>query len=202
MKETETPTLAEVIQGILDRRKGEGRYQTIENLKAAAQILNFLTSNKIKDMAGLQEKVKSMYVQLDDVRAKLKPVERRLDTLNEHLKQAEILKKHKPIYTQYQQIQKPRKRQKFEAEHRAEIAVYESAERYFDERMNGRTALPVKAWREERDRLLGKRDMLYRDYHSLKDETHEVDMIRRSVEYIIREDARRTRPPRDRGMER
>ena len=201
-KDAEPPTLAEVIQSILDRRKQEGHRQTIENLKAAAQILNFLTSNGIKDMPGLEEKVKSMYRQLDDVRVELKPVERRLHVLDEHLKQAAILTKHKSIYTQYQQITKPRKQKKFEEEHQAEIALYKSAKCYFDEHMNGRTTLPIKAWQEEREKLIGQKNALYRDYYSLKDETHEVDIIRRSVEYIIREDARRTRPPRDRGMER
>jgi DNA repair exonuclease SbcCD ATPase subunit len=202
MKEPEPPTLAEVVQGILDRRKGEGRRQTIDNLKAAAKTLNFLTENGIKNMSGLQEKVKSMYDRLDDVRAKLKPVERRLDTLDEHLKQAAVLAKHKPIYTQYQELQRPRKRNKFREEHWAEIALYESAKRYFDERMNGRATLPVKAWKDEREKLIDERNTLYQDYDLLKDETREVDLIKYSVEYLIREDVRRTRLPWDRGMER
>ena len=44
------PTLADVIENILSRRSGG-----ISNLKSAANMLNFLTSNNIQDMAGLDK---------------------------------------------------------------------------------------------------------------------------------------------------
>ena len=44
-------------------------------------MLNFLTANGIEDMAGLDEKFKSMIGAQMDIREKLKPVERRMDTL-------------------------------------------------------------------------------------------------------------------------
>ena len=68
--------------------------------------------------------------------------------------------------------------------------------------MNGRTTLPIKAWKAERDKLFVEKNALYQDYYSLKNETHEVDIIRRSVEYILREDERRARLPGEREIER
>ena len=53
---TEPPTLADYIQGILSRRAREGKSQvsqSIYNLKDAAKMLNFLQANNIMDMAGL-----------------------------------------------------------------------------------------------------------------------------------------------------
>ena len=67
------PTLADVIENILSRRSGG-----IGNLKSAANVLNFLTSNNIQDMAGLDEKFKSMIGEQLAIGNKLKPIERRL----------------------------------------------------------------------------------------------------------------------------
>ena len=85
---TEPPTLADLIQGILLRREQSGqfsRYQTIGNLKAAANILVFLQENKIFDVAGFNKKITAMIGRQFDIRDKLKPVERRLKILDERI---------------------------------------------------------------------------------------------------------------------
>ena len=58
---TEPPTLADYIQGILSRKAQAGKSgysQSLYNLKDAANMLNFLQANGICDMAGLDEKFK------------------------------------------------------------------------------------------------------------------------------------------------
>ncbi len=95
---TEPPTLADYIQGILSRRAREGKSQvsqSIYNLKDAAKMLNFLQANNIMDMAGLDEKFKSMIGEQLDIQHKLKPIDRRLGTLKKHIEQAEIYFKYK-----------------------------------------------------------------------------------------------------------
>jgi len=60
---TELPTLADYIQGILSRKAqaGKSQYsQSLYNLKDTAKMLNFLQANNIMDMLGLDEKFKSM----------------------------------------------------------------------------------------------------------------------------------------------
>ena len=47
-------------------------------------MLNFLQANSIMDMAGLDEKFKSMIGEQLDIQSKLKPVERRIATLKKH----------------------------------------------------------------------------------------------------------------------
>ena len=77
-------TLADYIQGILSRKAQAGKpgySQSLYNLKDAAKMLNFLQANSITDMAGLDEKFKSMIGEQLDIQGKLKPVERRLATL-------------------------------------------------------------------------------------------------------------------------
>ena len=78
------------------------------NLKDAANMPNFLTANGIGDMAGPHEKFKSMIGERLDIQGKLKPVERRMNTLKKHIGQADIYFKYKgkkPL-TETEQIRK------------------------------------------------------------------------------------------------
>ncbi len=90
---------------------------------------------------------------------KLKPIDRRLKTLDEHIQNAEMYLRHRDIYKQYRQ-QKPRKQEAFYEAHRTDLTHYEAAERYLHGVMNGKTALPIKAWKAERDKLQAERDKL------------------------------------------
>ena len=51
-------------------------------------MLMFLQTNDIKDMAGLEEKVMEMYGEQRSISEKLKPIDRRLKTLDEHISNA------------------------------------------------------------------------------------------------------------------
>jgi len=67
--------------------------------------------------------------------------------------------------------------------------------------MNGKTTLPTKAWRAERDKLTAERNRLNGEYVSLKDEVKEVEQIRKNVDTIMREETQRTQPKRTHDME-
>ena len=186
---TAPPTLADVIQGILSRREQTGksdRYQSIGNLKAAAKMLNFLQENQTMDMAGLGEKVKDMYGRQFDIRGELKPVERRLKVLDEHIKQADIYRKHKGT----------------KAKNESKNILFAAAKKYITDHLNGHGKIPYNTWKAEHAKLTAERNRLNQEYISLKDEVKEVEQIRRSVYDIMHEEMRKTQPARTRGMER
>ena len=58
-------------------------------------MLNFLQQNQIQDMAGLDEKFKSMIGEQLDIQGKMKPASRRLTTLKKHMEQSDIYFKYK-----------------------------------------------------------------------------------------------------------
>ena len=96
-KNTAPPTLADYIQSILTRKAQAGKSgysQSLYNLKDAANMLNFLTANGIEDMAGLDEKFKSMIGEQLHIQGKLKPVEWRMNTLKKHIEQSDIYFKY------------------------------------------------------------------------------------------------------------
>jgi hypothetical protein len=179
------PTLSDVLADILKGGEDKTRYAKIRDLKAAAQVLNYLQENNIATLPQLQERVSGFYGRLSDVRERLKPVERRLKTLDEHIKQAGVIAKHGALYKRYK-AQKPKNREAFCEAHRAEITLYETATRYMKEHLNGRTTIPLKAWQAEHVRLTAEKSALSADYRTLKDEIREVETIRRHAEDMER----------------
>ena len=226
---TAQPTLADYIGDILSRKAQAGkssRSQSLYNLKDASNMLNFLTVNKIMDVAGLDEKFKSIIGEQFDIRDKLKPIDRRLKTLDEHIKHSGNYKAYRgkkvqydKLYAQYKIIKKEkgfgaeRKAQKalntaneYYENNRPQITLYESAERHLkgvlQERFDPKRLPPVAKWTAERDTLTAERSGLNRQYSKLKDEVKEAEQIRKSVHSILRQEQRNEQTiAKKRGME-
>jgi ATP-dependent exoDNAse (exonuclease V) alpha subunit len=170
----EQPTLSDVISDIL-KRQGQS---SISRLKTASQMLVFLHNNQINDIAGLEEKVKSMYSRNARLRDRLKPIERRIKTLDEHIKQAEIYRKLKSkVRTESEEI------------------LFAAADRYLKGALNGHK-LNIKVWKKERESLATEKDVLYQEYTLLKKETREIETIKRSIENILHDNHAKPQPKR------
>ena len=115
-----------------------------------------------------------------DIRDELKPLDRRLTTLKKHMEKADIYLKYKgkKALTESEQI------------------LFTAANTYLKGVMNGKTTLPMKAWKKEYDDLTAKRQILNRRYVALKDEVKEAEQIRKNVYNLMCEENRRTRPIR------
>jgi hypothetical protein len=200
---TEPPTLADVISNILTHREQAGqrsRYGSIYNLKAAADMLNFLTANKIMDMAGLDKKLQGMIGEQFRIRDELKPIERRLKTLDKHIEQVGYYQEFTKIYKLYKH-EKPKNQAAFYESHRRELTLYEAAERYLKDHLNGRDKIPLPTWKGEREKLTADKKRLNSAYNYLKTDTAKVEKIRSNVYDIMRAEQRERQPQRARGME-
>jgi len=71
-----------------------------------------------------------------------------------------------------------------------------------DADIEGKTSIPLKAWKAERDKLNGEKKELTRQYYALKDEVKEVEQIRRNVYSILMEENGREHPTRKHEHER
>jgi len=177
------PTLISVIQSILDGGGQSDRYTRIPE-KTAARVLSFLRMNNISTLPGLRKKLYEMQNQLDDVRGSMKYIERRLNTLDEHIRQGGIYLKHRELYAEYQRLI-PRKQSKFYEEHHAELMVFEATKRYLDAHLNGHE-LPLEAWKEERVKLMAERGEFSREYAALKEQVLDVESVQWTAERIMR----------------
>jgi hypothetical protein len=221
--ENAPPTFTEIIESMLQKRQGQGRYKQITDLKLAANTLNFIRDNDIQDIDDFRDKVGKFYSRQTGINDKLKKVERRIKTLDEHIKQAGIYKqyggfkvKYDKLCVEYKALEKAsgfgakRKAQKaldvanayYEA-HRAELTLHAAAVRYFQELQRGHDHLPnPSTWEDERAKLEGEKKSLYQQYYTLKDEVKQVEIIRRHVEDMIREESREREPrQRSQGLE-
>ena len=98
--------------------------------------------------------------------------------------------------------QPPKKQEAFYEAYRMELTHYEAAGRYLDGVMNGRTGIPLKAWKAERDKLTAERKELSRRYLALKDEVKEAEQIRKGVYSILREENRKEQPAHKQDLDR
>jgi hypothetical protein len=89
-KNSKPPTLADVITNILNKRG-------LHHLQAAAKVLVFLQNNGVQDVAGLENMVQSMYGKINSLREDLTPINRRIKTLEEHIRHSGNFKKYRKI---------------------------------------------------------------------------------------------------------
>jgi hypothetical protein len=108
---------------------------------------------------------------------------------------------HREIYRQYRQIRRPKKQAAFREQRYTEIALFESAHRYLEQHLNGNIP-PLDSWKEERAKLLTERAALNGQYHTLKEEVRQAEIVKRNVEWLMRRSAPRKEKNRSRGMER
>jgi uncharacterized protein (DUF2267 family) len=198
---TVPPTLSDVIRGILDRHEQKSYYNQIFGSNTAARVLDYLQENQITDMAGLREKVVKMYDRRFDMGDRLNRIDGRLHMLDEHIRHMGYYLEHGEIYRQYQQIRRPKKQTAFRKQHYTEITLFESAYRYLKQHLNGQTP-QLQSWKEEREKLLTERAALNGQYHTLKEEVREAEIIKRNVERLMRGNEPRKEKDRSRGMER
>ena len=111
------------------------------------------------DLDGLHKFVITMHNKQSEIRDKLKPMERRLKTLDEHIKQANLYREHTPINRIYQQ-QKPKHKEEFFEGNRAALTLYQAAEHYIKANLNGRDKIPLVAWQKEYATLTAERKSL------------------------------------------
>jgi hypothetical protein len=146
----------------------------------------FLQNNGITDMTQLVSKVDKMSDEYYEVSKKIHAVDRRLGALTQHLEQYDNYKQHRDVYVKYKQLD-PKKRDDFHEKHSDEIQLYETAKRYLDGVMNSRKDIPIKAWQAEQAKLTNDRFSLCGNYYQLKDEVQNVEMLRKGVDNLMRE---------------
>ena len=161
-----------------------------------------------------------------DIRDKLKPIDRRLKTLDEHIKQSGAYKgnrkyktQYEKLYAQYEAIEKAggfgaeRKAKKalaavneYYETYRNEIASYENAEKYLwsvlQKHFDPKKSPPISMWQAEIAKLTAERKLIESDYYKLRDEVKDAEQIRKSVYNIMRAEQRETQPRRTRDIDR
>ena len=151
----DTPSMVDVMSRIADGRNLETRWQRLRNLKTQAKTLIFTQSHNITDMAQLVGTIETINEKHKDLADNIRKVERRLDTLSQHITQYETRRANRAIYNEYAGIKNnPKKHEAYYSKHKTEIEAFKDARDYLNAVMNGRTdPPPIKKWRAEQTKL-------------------------------------------------
>ena len=190
----DAPLMSDVLKSIADSQQLASRAKKIANLKALANVVNFLKENNISSIDQLTDKVASMHQQRYDLAGTVKKQERRISTLDKHIEQAELNKRTLPIYRQYISLD-PKKQATFKERYAAEIRQYEESHQYLTAVLNGRTKVPEKEWRAERDQLLRERYELVEQYYELKEDVRNTETLCRHAGKLMTTGEQEQAPP-------
>jgi hypothetical protein len=197
------PTLYNVLSAILNPAEEQSHYKKIADLKLAAKTLVFIQENNICDLPALADKVGEMHGAYTALNTKIKKVNKRVDTLKEHLRQSENHKQYRKIAAQYislsnvadaaekatglfskSKVVKARKVvQDFYRDHEHEIRMFRDAEKYLkavlQSRFDPKKLPPITKWRDELKEKQAEKGELDREYYKLKDEIKHAETLKR-----------------------
>ena len=189
-KETQPPeqNLIEILQELSKPQKINMQYR-IYNPKKLAEQIQYLQDNKIFTIPQLNETVNSVRDEYDNIRIGLKEVESRLKSLTELVKQAEIYRRHRDLYKQYHSLP-GNKADMFRIKNYTEIALYEAAEKYLKENVNGST-VEVGKWKSDIATLTDRKDRLYSEMYKKRDEMKLAESVQKSVDTALKQHTRK-----------
>ena len=156
----------------------------IYNPQKLVQQIQYLQDNKIFTVPQLDETVNSARDEYDNIRITLKEVEGRFKSLAELVKQAEIYRRHRALYKQYHSLS-GNKADMFRIRNYTEIALYEAAEKYLKENVNGST-LEVGKWKADIATLTEQKNKLYSEMYKKRDELKIAESIQKSVDTALK----------------
>ncbi len=173
-------------QAQVNTNKARSRSGKIKALQENAKLLAFLQTNGINSMQELYEKVSAMNSDYYDLRGKIVSAECRIAVLNERLEMVAQYDKYKPVRKKLDGL-KPRKREQYQQEHRAEIASFDAVTQFLKDLKASGEAITPKAWRAEVAKLTAQKDMDYQKMRALQDEIKAVENLRKAADRLARE---------------
>ena len=192
------PSLLIDIQNNIKAQQSVGykHWATIENLKRAAETLNFLTEHGIGSLEDLSERCDGAAAATARVKADLRATEKEMERLTLTMKHAATYRQLRPMYDQYRQS---RDKEKFLRGHEGEIILFEAAAREL-KRLDAVPLPATKRLRAEMDELTARRTALQSEYRKAQREEREYDTLRQNVEALL-EKPREAEPQRQRNHE-
>ena len=173
-------------QAQVNSEKARSRSGRIKALQENAKLLAFLQGNGITSMQELYEKVTAMNKDYYDLRGQIVKAERRIAVLDERLEMWVQYEKYKPIRQKLDKV-KPSRREKYQQEHKAELASFDAAAHFLKSLKESGEAITPKAWRAEATKLTVQKDADYQKMYAMRDEIKAVENLRKAADRLAHE---------------
>lgn len=158
--------------------KGYEHWAKLYNLKQASRTLNFLTEHNISTYEELEQSAEKIHADFDAVSEQIKGTEKSMNDTALLMKHTAIYDELKPVYTKYQRA---KNKAAFAEKHRRELTLFEAAAK----KLKGKHVPSLDEIRQTADGLTRQKKELYGEYKKLKQQTAEMDVIKRNVELLF-----------------
>ncbi|MDR2572423.1 MAG: MobA/MobL family protein [Oscillospiraceae bacterium] len=198
---SDMPTMSDILSGIKGGQELKSRAKKIADLKTLAKVVGFLQENNISDVDDLVDKVTALHEEQYSLVDTIKKQDRRLATLDRHLQQVAVYQQYKPFYKEFTRLE-PKKRNAYNNKYAQQLKQHESAHKYLTDHLNGRTTIPEKAWKAEREQLISERYTLTEQYYELKDSVRSIEILKHSAVQLLGNSQTKLQVERTKSFER
>ena len=131
LSKPKAPDLISLLQAYFDRRNAGAYSQKarINNLKEMNALFNYLMENGIHDLATLEARVTKLRVSSDSLKMKLDSQTARMKEIRKLPQYLSTYRELKPVYDGLQKIKFTRSKEKYKADHAAELKQFYEARR-------------------------------------------------------------------------
>ena len=191
-----SPNLSTLLFRYLDIQKAKsGKYSqswqqqhTADELKAISKAVNLLSEKGIYTLEELDVALSVVHDKASEIRNGMKPRETRIRQLQKLMEQAQNLRETQPIHNECKQIRWKGKQEKFAEAHRADLAIWDAANRYLRANLPDMKLTP-KAWQTELAALTAENEAEYARLKAQREEVTELQKVRRYVDVALKADA-------------
>ena len=191
----QSPGLAKLLMKYLSvqrekSRKYSQRWQqqhAADELKTIAAAVNYLSEHGISNLDELDASLSSVSEKSDAIRSGMKAAEQRMKELQKLIEQGKNYLAYKPIHDEHKQIRWKGKQEKYAEAHRAELTLWDAANRYLHAHLpEGVKTLPISAWEKEYTALKAQREAEYDTLKETRAEVAELQNIRKCIDIVQR----------------
>ena len=192
-----SPNLANLLMKYLSVQREKSRkysqswqhQHAADELKTISQAANYLAEHGISTIDELDASLSSVSDKAFSIREGMKTAEQRMKELQKLMEYGRNYQTYKPIQDEYRQIRWKGKQEKFAEARRAELTLWDAANRYLHAHLpEGVKTLPISAWEKEYTALKAQREAEYDTLKETRAEVAELQKIRKCVDIALRAD--------------
>ena len=200
-EQPEQPDLGQLLAAYLEQRNNGAwsRAGKISNLKNMAQVVNFLADRNIHSVDDLNAHADAMHEKYSACKASLTEKKKQAEEVQELLQMVDLYVEKKPVFDKYNSFKFKGRKEKYKAEHDADLKAYYKAARKLKPHFTADGKLPITAWKKKLARLEGEINEISDGSKGLWDETKKLLDIQTIVDNMLRQREQRehTRGSRD-----
>ena len=191
-----SPNLANLLMKYLSVQREKSRkysqswqhQHAADELKTISQAANYLAEHGISTLDELDASLSSVSDEAFSIREGMKTAEQRMKELQKLIENGENYLQYKPIHAELKKLKNgwTNKRDKYEEAHRAELTLWNAANRYLHANLTDTKTLPISKWKQEYADLKEQRDTDYTKLKATRAEVAELQKIRKCVDIALK----------------